>query len=131
MKRILVIIKSFSIGDTIAALPYVEKFQTVNPNYEVYIKINGWLITYFESVYTTIKFISENGNNSFDKTIELDYNFNKSIQQGYAEGLGFFNSEYIRPKIIIPESERPIKGKYITIGVHSTSQFIYWFDPSG
>ena len=59
MKRILVIIKSFSIGDTIAALPYVEKFQTVNPNYEVYIKINGWLITYFESVYTTINKLNQ------------------------------------------------------------------------
>jgi autotransporter strand-loop-strand O-heptosyltransferase len=131
MKKILVVIKSFSIGDTIASLPYVEKFQTINPNYEVYIKINGWLIPYFESVYTTIRFISENDNISFDKTIELDYNFNKNIQQGYAEGLGFYNFEYIRPKILIPELERPIKGKYVSIGVHSTSQLKYWNHPSG
>jgi autotransporter strand-loop-strand O-heptosyltransferase len=131
MKKILIIIKSFSIGDTIAALPYVEKFQTINPSDEIYIKINGWLIPYFESVYTTINFISENGDNIFYKTIELEYKFNKNIQQGYAEGLGFFDFEYIKPKILIPELQRPIKGKYITIGIHSTSQLKYWNHPLG
>lgn len=129
MKKILVIIKSYSIGDTIAALPYVEKFQSVNSNDDVYIKINAWLIPFFESVYTTLKFISDYGNDVFDKVIELEYNFNKNIQQGYAEGLGFFDFEYIRPKILTPELQRPIKGKYVTMGVHSTSQLKYWNHP--
>jgi hypothetical protein len=131
MKKILIIIKSNSIGDTIAALPYVEKYQLVKSEDVVYLKISSWLIPFFESVYKKINFIFEIHNNVFDETIELNYNFNKNIQQGYAEGLGFFEPEYIRPKILIPEMERPIKSKYVSIGIHSTSQLKYWNHPLG
>ena len=67
----------------------------------------------------------------FDKIIDLTYDFNKPIQQGYAEQLGFINAPYIRPNILIPNMERPIKNKYITIGIHSTSQLKYWNHPKG
>jgi autotransporter strand-loop-strand O-heptosyltransferase len=131
MKKILIIIKSKSIGDTIAALPYVEKYQLAKLEDDVYLKISSWLIPFFESVYKTINFIIETDNNVFDEIIELKYNFNKNIQQVYAEGLGFFDFKYIRPKILIPEMERPIKSKYVSIGIHSTSQLKYWNHPLG
>ena len=126
MRKILVVIKSNSIGDTIAALPYIEKFKSVNNNDKVYVRINERLIPYFESVYDSLKFVNDRFDINFDNVLGLEYNFNKAIQQGYAEQLGFKNAEYIRPKILIPELKRPIKNKYITIGVHSTSQLKYW-----
>lgn len=131
MSKVLVSIKSLSIGDTVAAIPYVNKFQEVNSLDEVYVSISDWIIPYFETVYSNLKFIGKNSNEVFDKTLFLDYDFNKPIQQGYAEQLGFINAPYIRPNILLPNQERPIKNKYITIGVHSTSQLKYWNHPKG
>src|SRR6056300_408802 len=130
MSKILVFVESFSIGDTTAALPYIEKFKSINPNDDVYASISDWLIPFFEPVYPSLKFVGKEPNDTFDKILPLKYNFNKPIQDGYAEQLGFFNSKYIRPKVLIPELNRPIKNKYITIGIHSTSQLKYWNHPS-
>jgi len=131
MRKILVFIESFSIGDTVAAIPYVNKFVETNPDDTIYVGMNDWLIPFFESVYTDLKFVGRNPNDTYDNILALKYNFNKSIQQGYAEQLGFIDAEYIRPKILIPELKRPIKNKYITIGIHSTSQLKYWNHPAG
>jgi autotransporter strand-loop-strand O-heptosyltransferase len=131
VRKVLVYIKSLSIGDTVAAVPYINKFQETNFTSIIYVSISDWLIPYFETIYPDLKFIGKNSNEVFDKTLFLDYNFNKSIQQGYAEQLGFINTPYIRPNILIPNMERPIKNKYITIGVHSTSQLKYWNHPKG
>jgi autotransporter strand-loop-strand O-heptosyltransferase len=67
----------------------------------------------------------------YDEKISIDYVFNKSIQGGYAEQLGFENPPYIRPVVSIPELLRPIKNKYIALGVHSTCQLKYWNHPNG
>lgn len=131
MRKVLVFIKSFSIGDTVAAIPYINKFQEVNLTDDISVSINDWLIPYFETIYPDLKFIGKNTGYVFDKIIYLKYNYNKSIQQGYAEQLGFINTPYIKPNILIPNMERPIKNKYVTIGVHSTSQLKYWNHPKG
>ena len=131
MNKILVFVESFSIGDTVAAVPYVSKFQEVNQRDEIYISINDWLIPYFSSVYPNLNFVGKNSDIVFDKTLSLSYNYHKPLQEGYAELLGFINAPYIRPKILIPELQRPIKGKYVTIGIHSTSQLKYWNHPLG
>jgi autotransporter strand-loop-strand O-heptosyltransferase len=131
VRKVLVFIESFSIGDTVAAVPYVNKFQEVNPTDDISISVNDWLIPYFSTVYPNLKFIGKNTGYIFDKIIDLKYDYNKPIQQGYAEQLGFINTPYIRPNILIPNIERPIKNKYVTIGVHSTSQLKYWNHPKG
>jgi len=131
VRKVLVFIESFSIGDTVAAIPYINKFQEVNLTDDISVSINDWLIPYFETIYPNLKFVGKNLNEVFDKTLFLDYNFNKSIQQGYAEQLGFIDAPYIRPNILIPNMERPIKNKYVTIGIHSTSQLKYWNHPKG
>jgi autotransporter strand-loop-strand O-heptosyltransferase len=131
MRKILVFLESFSIGDTVAAIPYVDKFQEVNSEDEITISINDWLIPYFSTIYTNLKFIGKNTDYIFDKVIDLKYDYSKSIQQVYAEQLGFINAPYIRPKILIPGLQRPIKNKYVTIGIHSTSQLKYWNHPLG
>jgi hypothetical protein len=131
VRKVLVFIESFSIGDTVAAVPYVNKFQEVNPTDDISISVNDWLIPYFSTVYPDLKFIGKKTGYIFDKIIDLKYDYNKPIQQGYAEQLGFINTPYIRPNILIPNMERPIKNKYVTIGVHSTSQLKYWNHPLG
>ena len=99
MRKVLVFIESFSIGDTVAAVPYVNKFQEVNPTDDISISVNDWLIPYFSTVYPDLKFIGKNTGYIFDKIIDLKYDYNKPIQQGYAEQLGFINTPYIRPNI--------------------------------
>ena len=53
MKRILVSIKPLSIGDTVAAIPYVDKFRKVNPTKEIYMGMNDWLIPFFTTFAPT------------------------------------------------------------------------------
>lgn len=132
MSKILVFVESFSIGDTTAALPYIEQFKKTNPNDDVYASISDWLIPFFEPVYPSLIFVGKKSNIQFDKILPLKYeHYDKSIQHGYAEQLGFINENYLRPKIIKPELDRPIKSKYVAIGIHSTAQLKYWNHPTG
>lgn len=130
MKLVLVEIMSNSIGDTIAAVPYVSEYQRTR-GVKLFFKINPLLIPLLKDSYKNINFIDRNSEIEADEKISLVYVFHKSIQAGFAEQLGFENPEYIRPKILIPDMPRPIKNKYITLGIHSTSQLKYWNHPDG
>lgn len=130
MKKVLIEILSNSLGDTIASVPYVSEYQKKH-ECKVFFKINKPFLFMFEQSYSNIIFIDKNTEVSFDENIKLDYIFDKSIQGGYAEQLGFENPPYIRPVVSIPELLRPIKNKYIALGVHSTCQIKYWNHPNG
>ena len=129
MKSILINLISNSIGDTIAATPYVSEYQkkhTINVDY----KINKNLIFLFENSYPNLNFVT-NTKENYDEIINLEYVFFKSIQGGYAEQLGFENPKYLKP--FVPQSNlpRPIKNKYVILGIHSTAQLKYWNHPDG
>jgi autotransporter strand-loop-strand O-heptosyltransferase len=128
MKTILINLKSNSLGDTIGIMPCLEKFIS-NTTDNVYLKSNSRFNSFFTKSYPTVKFFEEGIN--YDKTIDLEYNFNLPLQTGFAHQLGFMDWEYIQPKIDIIEKPRPIKGKYVTISIHSTSQLKYWNHPLG
>ena len=130
MKTVLIHLLSNSIGDTIASTPYVSEYQKKH-NVNVIFNINEPFIFLLNEVYENIQFISRNDIVEYDEKISIDYVFNKSIQGGYAEQLGFENPPYIRPVVSIPELLRPIKNKYIALGVHSTCQVKYWNHPNG
>jgi autotransporter strand-loop-strand O-heptosyltransferase len=130
MKKILINILSNSLGDTIACTPYVSEYQKLN-GVEIIQSVNDPFIFLLENSYPNIKFIGRNESITYDERFDLEYVFNKSIQSGYAEQLGFTNPKYIRPVIDIPMFSRPIKNKYITIGVHSTCQVKYWNHTDG
>jgi len=130
MKSVIINILSNSLGDTIAALPYVSEYQKINGN-TTYFSVNDVYIDLISNSYQNIIIIGRNHDVSNDETINIDYNFNTSVQSGYAIQLGFENPSYIRPKISIPKFSRPIKNKYISLGVHSTSQLKYWNHPLG
>ena len=130
MKTVHIHLLSNSIGDTIASTPYVSEYQKRH-NVNVIFNINDPFIFLLNEVYENIQFIGRNDIVEYDEKISIDYVFNKSIQGGYAEQLGFENPPYIRPVVSIPELLRPIKNKYIALGVHSTCQVKYWNHPNG
>lgn len=116
----LIIILSHSLGDNIAAIPVIEKYQKDN-QIEVYVKIKYDYIFLFEKSYPTLKFVKEDESSDFSTVIELDYtSLQVSLQKNYAKQLGYDEWEYIRPKIVVDRKERPKLGKYVAISVHST-----------
>jgi len=130
MKTVNIILQSYSIGDMVAATPYVSEYQNKH-QIKVYYTINSNLIFLLKDSYPNLEFIDRDTKVICDETINLGVAFFKSVQGGYAEQLGFENPKYIRPIIKIPESNRTIKNKYVALGVHSTSQIKYWNHPNG
>jgi autotransporter strand-loop-strand O-heptosyltransferase len=130
MKTVYIHLLSNSIGDTIASTPYVSKYQKKH-GVNVIFNINDPFIFLLNESYENIEFVGRNDVVEYDEKISIDYVFNKSIQGGYAEQLGFENPPYIRPVVSIPELLRPIKNKYVALGVHSTCQIKYWNHPNG
>lgn len=130
MEKIFIDLVSNAMGDTIACVPYVSEYQKIH-NVDVTLSVNDPYIFLIEESYPNIKFVGRKEVVSFDKKINLEYVFDKSVQGGYAEQLGFENPIYIRPVVSIEEMNRPIKNKYVAIGVHSTSQLKYWNHESG
>lgn len=126
----LITIRSNSLGDNIAAMPVIEKYQAENQK-DVYVKIKPEYIFLFENSYPSLKFISSKNNSTFTQEIELEYDFNENIQYGYAKQLGYTNWKYVRPRIVLEKKERPKLGKYVAISIHSTSQLKYWNHPLG
>ena len=122
--RTLVKLYSRSLGDTIAIMPYLERYRQDN-NCEVYLSANLAFANLFKNSYPLVNF-TENEEGNWDNIVDVHYNFHKPVQQGMAEQLGYDNPEYLRPKIDSFKSDRPVKSKYITLGVHSTSQLKYW-----
>lgn len=134
MKKCLVELSddSAGIGDLLVILPYLEKFRLIN-DYEIYFKFKNTSISeIFTKSYPNITFVPKNDETEYDKKINLKHlSHDNTIQRIFASQLGFFDAEYIRPIVDDVECERPIKNKYITFNIHSTSQLKYWNHPDG
>lgn len=128
MSTILITINSTSLGDTIGVMPCIEKFIETTQD-KVLVRGNPQHYSLFSKSYPSIIFY-ENGM-SFDKSLKLEYDFNSPLQTGFAKQLGFQDWTYIRPRVDLPDGVRPIKGKYVAISIHSTSQLKYWNHPLG
>lgn len=122
-KTVLVELNSVSLGDTISSMPCVDHFRSIN-KFNVIYKINPEYEFLFKDSYPEI--IWYKSELPYDKKIVISYDFNNPIQTGFAKQLGFFEWTYIKPKIDFTPKERPIKNKYVSIGIHSTSQLKYW-----
>ena len=127
MKKILIVIESQSLGDTIASMPYIEKFRE-SFDYDVYVLINNSFRFLFVNVYPNLNYVDDKLYD-YDKVLNLQYIFTKNIQEGYANQLGFNDWYYIRPKVELPKGEKKIHKKYISAGIHSTAQLKYWNNP--
>lgn len=132
MKKVLIDLNSKSLGDTLCALPYVDVFRK-SFNVDTYFKINLNFKTIIEDSYNEINYVSGDENILYDKVIIIKWeDAHKNIQENIANQLGILDWTYIKPNIEIKNiSGRPIKNKYVTIGIHSTLQMKYWNHPLG
>ena len=141
-KNVLISFESFSLGDTIAWIPYIEEFRKKN-NCNVFVSTPHKNM--FETEYPNVVFVFPGVlvNDVYAKYnlglfIDNDvYNLDKNkvlpntipLQKVATEILGLEYKE-IKTKITKP---KPFKSKkpYITIATHSTAQTKYWNNPTG
>jgi len=138
-KKVYIQLDSKSIGDTIAWFPYVEEFRKKH-NCKIYCSTfhNDW----FKSEYPEINFVAPG---SYIEDVYAQYNvgwyyfdnggkdMNKHpqdflsipLQQSASDILGLEYKE-IAPKITTSNKPSPIKEKYVTLSIQSTSQAKYW-----
>tara|TARA_R110001592_G_scaffold9061_1_gene48706 strand:+ start:1850 stop:3859 length:2010 start_codon:yes stop_codon:yes gene_type:complete len=127
-QQILIKCNSGSLGDTIASIPYAEKYRIDN-NCDVSVKIPKVFKFLFVNSYPNLKFVdNEKG---FDTIIPINYDFYTHLQEGFAQSLGYDSWKYIKPILKVKKKNRPIKEKYVVINVHSTAQLKYWNHPKG
>lgn len=130
-KRVLIEFLSNSMGDYISAMPYVDLYRR-RESVDLYVKVtNKVLVNLFINSYPDLKFIEGIDGYEFDETKLIKYFFNKNVQEGFANELGFNNWRFIKPKLIFEPKERPIKNKYVVLNIHSTMQMKYWNHPTG
>jgi autotransporter strand-loop-strand O-heptosyltransferase len=137
-KNVLIAFHSGSLGDSIAWIPYVDEFRKKH-NCIMYCSTHQNHL--FEKVYKDIIFLKpgdapENCYATYNigwfsppwggerNTQPNDYR-TIPLQQTITDILGLPYKE-IRPKIVIPNQERPIKEKYVIIAEHSTANAKHW-----
>ena len=127
--RILVEIESHALGDSVGAVAVISKYQQQN-NYEVSVISNFPHL--FRKSYPNLKFIGRDEpiTDFYNDKINTTYKFDLPLLEGYANDFGV-TTEGITLKVDTVNSQRPIKNKYVCIGVHSTAQCKYWNYPGG
>lgn len=160
-KNVKIVIESSSLGDNIAWIEQISRFQEIN-NCNVFVYCP--LKSLFEKVYTNLKFydIEPNNDNKFVGLSCYDFEcLNEFCSCYYATyGVGFSSTHNINPhtnptnprketlakvaadilgieykevrsKIFI-ENEKPnFNKKYVCIATHSTSLMKYWMNTEG
>jgi autotransporter strand-loop-strand O-heptosyltransferase len=129
-EKILFILNSNALGDTIGFLPYAQKWASLNnKNVDVSIKFGD---IFDKSEYPNLNIIPKESINFelYTDISRFDYDFNKPLQMGYSDLLELDYKE-ISAKIKNVESESPIKNKYVILGIHTTAQCKYWNYPGG
>lgn len=127
--KVLVEIASNSLGDTIGAVAVISKYQKeTNNNVSVVCNHKDILIKSYPNLNLIGK--DEGIVENYDSKILTTYKFEVPLLEGYAQDFGIDVTGVI-PKVDGVQAERPIKGKYVCIGVHSTAQCKYWNYPDG
>jgi len=150
-KDVYIIFQSKGLGDTLAWFPYVEQFRVENKcNVKLFLPKQE-MISLIKPNYPKIEFLTE------DKHIEvfdkgelcfklpmaaesiISYKIGHSwdgrqhipLQQSATEILGLPFIEK-KPNLVFKNYGRPMKEKYVCIGVHSNGpQLKYWNYPKG
>lgn len=139
-KRVLIGFESKSLGDTLAWMPYAEKFRVDKKCHVICSTFHNYL---FKDQYPEIEFI-EPGTSAYNlyalyrigvflENDKYDMTKNPTDPRKITLGkiatdiLGLDYSE-IKPKVPVLTTE---KKKMVSIGVHGTCQTKYWNNPSG
>ena len=142
-KKVLIVLDSSSIGDTLAWIPYAEEFRK---KHGCKLSVFTFHNPLFEESYPEIKFVYDidrvtdfyavykigwfyMGKEAFDKNIHKTVPTDVSLQQTASDILGLEFTE-IKPKIKNIDAYTADKP-YICIAIHSTAQAKYWNNPTG
>ena len=109
-----------SLGDTIALISQIDKYQKLSGN-TVHFIINSKYTDLFKSVYPNISF---DDIEVFDELKILDVDLDRPIEK-YASDLLGLPFEETCAKVATVIKDRPIKEKYFTISIQSTHQGRY------
>lgn len=142
-KNVLIAFDSYSLGDTIAWIPYVDEFRK---KHDCKVFVYTYHNSLFEEVYPELNFLSDikgikdiyagykigwyyDEKNGYNKDLHKKSAQEIPLQQTITDILGL---EYVemKPKI----KKLPIhstKKPYICIAIHSTAQAKYWNNPNG
>jgi len=134
---------STSLGDSIGWIPYCLEYKKKFNVNEVVVS-TSWN-NLFKPVYPELTFV-EPGEvvNNINKRHIIDFyglnlkekdlfdnpfplkNYKECSVQGQATNCLGLEYKEIKPKIVIPDKTRRIKGKYVCIAIQSTTQAKYW-----
>lgn len=145
-KRVYIHLGSKAIGDTLAWMPYVEKFRQEHGCHMVCSSFHNDL---FKSTYPEIEFVNPGTNvTGLYAMYELGWYYKDDgyvnternpqdpkkfpLQQTASDILGISYIE-IKPEITIPtvDSELDIKGDYVVIAPHASKHAAYWNHEGG
>jgi autotransporter strand-loop-strand O-heptosyltransferase len=138
--RALVEIVSDALGDNVGAMSIIEKWRketgkkvTVICNHSDLFRSSYRDMTIYKKSDTNVKFTPEEGiwyvnNVPHIEKINATYKFDVPLLDGYAKDFNI-SSEGVILKVDGVSGLRPIKSKYVCIGVHSTAQAKYWNHP--
>lgn len=110
-----------SLGDTVASIGQVDKYQKLT-NHIVHFIINTKYVDLFKSVYPNINFDEPV---RYDELKVLHVNLDQPLEK-YASDLLGLPFEETCAKVATAIKDRPIKEKYFTISIQSTHQGRYW-----
>ena len=128
--RYLLKTKSVALGDTIGFMPYAQKWAEKN---ELYVDVASNRGDIFDkSKYPNLNIIHTDqvDDSKYNQKYHFNYLFDRPLQKGYSDQFGL---DYEEVPAVIRKSgmKRPIKERYIVIGVQTTSQCKYWNYPNG
>lgn len=132
-KKVYIHLDSKSLGDTLAWFPYIEEFRKTH---NCQIICSTFRNHFFKPLYPEIQFITPgevahgiyaqyNIGWFFDSSKNPNNVITIPLQQAATDILGLPYKEII-PEINVNTSSTPIKGKYVTLAIQSTSQAKYW-----
>ena len=110
-----------SLGDTVASIGQVDKYQKLT-NHTVHFIINSKYVDLFKPVYPNINFDEPF---RYDELKVLHVNLDQPLEK-YASDLLGLPFEETCAKVTTVIKDRPIKEKYFTISIQSTHQGRYW-----
>jgi autotransporter strand-loop-strand O-heptosyltransferase len=139
--RVMICFESKSLGDSLAWIPYVEKFRIKNKCKVICSTFNNDL---FKNQYPEIEFVSPGSNvNNINALYRLGLFYNDKRQIDYTKhqtdpkkepllkvGSDILGLDYEEIKPKLPKLGKK-KKKMVSIAIHSTAQCKYWNNPTG
>lgn len=143
-RKVYVSIDSSSLGDSIAWFAHIEEFAKVH---KCKVAVSTFRNDLFEKNYPGLEFVVPgnrvdgihacfrlgwyyNADNSINLTMHPREVKTLPMQATTTDILGLPYT-CLKPRLVVPASERPIQEKYVCIGVHATAKAKYWNNPTG